>query len=159
MGIVTLKNLQAAFNFRVTVLGLDQRTVLKVQKIEMPKAIQVEERTHFERGDKKRLAGTTSRDGTLTLESVIPNSTADREFFNLLENMKTAVGDVGNRPESYLRTILIEELNEVGTVKRKHEFTNCFLSDYELPSFDAGSSENAMEKLVFHVNGYNMPTI
>jgi hypothetical protein len=157
MGIVSLKNLQAGFNFRVTLVGLNSSTIVKVQKVELPSAIQVEERVHFERGDKKILAGTTSRDGTLTLESVIPNNTADREYFNMLELMKGAISDIGNLPSTYMKSILIEELNELGVAIRRHSFTDCVLNKYELPSYDAGSSENAIEKLIFFVNGYNMP--
>ena len=155
MGIVALKNLQAGFNFRVNLVGLNNQTILKVQKVELPSAIQVEERVHFERGDKKILAGTTSRDGTLTLESVIPNGTPDREYLEFVNLLRDTLTDQSSLPNTYMKSIIIQELNELGTPIRNHVFSDCVLNKYELPSFDSGSSENAIEKLIFFVNGYS----
>lgn len=149
---VVLKNLQTNFFYRVNLIGIDSSTSLKVQKVTTPEALTVTERTHFERGHKVRLAGTTANDDTLTLESIIPNTFADLEFMRFSEELREVGTGRRTLPQIHFKTITVQELNEVGTPIRNLIFKDCILNKYELPDFDSTSSENAIEKLVFYVN-------
>lgn len=149
---VVLKNLQTNFFYRVNLIGINATTSLKVQKVTTPEALTVSERTHFERGHKVRLAGTTANDDTLTLESIIPNTFADLEFMRFSQELREASTGRRTLPQVHFKTITVQELNEVGTPIRTLVFKDCILNKYELPDFDSTSSENAMEKLVFYVN-------
>lgn len=153
---IVLKNLQTTFLYRVNLIGINSTTSLKVQKITTPEGLTVSERTHFERGHKVRLAGTTSNDDTLTLESIIPNSAPDLEFMAFVNQIRNVSTGASTLPQIYFKTIKIQELNELGAVRRTLTFKNCVLNKYELPDFDSTSSENAMEKLTFYVNSANV---
>ena len=153
---IVLKNLQTAFLFRVNLVGIDFNTSVKVQKVTTPEALTVSERTHFERGHKVRLAGTTANDDTLTLESIVPNNRTDLEYMAFVNQIRNVATGASTLPQLYFRTITIQELNEVGLVRRTLSFRNCVLNKYELPDFDATSSENAIEKLTFYVNEVNV---
>jgi hypothetical protein len=154
MGQVVLKNLQTSFKFRVILIGLAETTTVKVQKVTTPEVFTTSERVHFERGVKKRLAGTIAIDDKLTLEAIIPNRVGDAEFYNLSQRLFNSVTQQMTTPQIYFESITIMELDEMEVPKRTHMFTNCVLEKYELPDFDASSSDNAIEKLTFMVNGY-----
>ena len=127
-----------------------------MQKVTTPEGATFSERVHFERGNKKRLAGTTAIDDTLTLEAIIPNSAKDSEFYDLLQTLQSSRFGTRSLPSTYFKTITITELNEVGRPIRSHVYQDCVLNKYELPDFDATSSENAIEKLTFYVNSHVM---
>ena len=154
MGSVILRNLQSSFKFNVTLVGLNQSTNVRVQKVTTPEAFTTSERVHFENGVKKRLAGTIAIDDKLTLEAIIPNAKSDKEFMALSKKLFDMYSASATLPRDYFSTITITELNELDAPIRQHIFYDCLLEKYELPDFDATSSDNAIEKLTFMVNGY-----
>ncbi len=156
MAEIILKNLQTAFLYRVNLVGLSINASVKVQKVTTPDTLTTSERTHFERGHKIRLAGTTANDDTLTLEMVVPNSVADRDAINFVRQMRDPITGIRTLPQNHMITVRIQELNEVGATVRLQIYENCVLNKVEAPDFDASSSENAIEKITFFVNGANM---
>jgi phage tail-like protein len=81
--------------------------------------------------------------------------TYDAEFENWAKKVWHPAGNAAISLKNFRKDIIIEWLNEQGTVAKVYRLYNCWVSAYQaLPDLDAGSNAVAIEHLVLQHEGW-----
>lgn len=114
--------------------------------------------THREGGDPStsRVSPTTWKYDPITVERGITHDPEFENWANLVYNMN---GDAAMSLKDFRKDIIIELLNEQGTIVKRYNVYRCWVSEYEtLPALDAGSNAVAIERLVLQNEGWERDT-
>lgn len=138
------------FKFRVK---WDGKYVAGVSKVSALKRT-TEPVTHREGGDPshQRIAPATSKFEPITLERGV---THDPEFEAWANLIYSTEGDAAISLKNFRKDIIIELLNEQGSVAKAYKVFRCWVSEYDaLPELDANGKAIAIEKIVLQNEGW-----
>jgi phage tail-like protein len=81
--------------------------------------------------------------------------THDPEFEAWANLIYSTDGDASISLKNFRKDIIIELLNEQGTVAKSYQVFRCWVSEYDaLPELDAGGKAVAIEKIVLQNEGW-----
>ena len=135
----------------------DGRYVAGVSKISALKR-STEPVTHREGGDPStaRVSPSTWKFEPITLERGV---THDPEFENWANLIYNTDGDAAISLEKFRKDLIIELLNEQGTVAKAYKVYRCWVSEYQaLPELDANAHAIAIEHMVLQNEGWERDT-
>lgn len=138
------------FKFRI---NWDGRAVAGVSKISALKQ-STEAVEHREGGDPSTVRKTPSvwKFEPITLERGV---THDPDFENWAKLVWNVEGDAAISLENFRKDIIIELLNEQGTVAKAYNVFRCWVSEYTaLPELDANANAVAIETMVLQNEGW-----
>jgi phage tail-like protein len=139
-----------AFKFRIK---WDGRYVAGVSKISSLKQSS-EPVTHREGGDPStlRVMPTVRKFEPITLERGV---THDPEFENWSQLVYSTDGDAAISLKNFRKDVIIELLNEQGTIAKVYNVFRCWVSEYSaLPELDGNGTGVAMEVMVLQNEGW-----
>ncbi len=142
------------FKFRIK---WDGKNVAGVSKISTLKR-STEPVTHREGGDPStsRVSPSTWSFEAVTLERGV---THDPEFENWANLIYHTDGDAAISLKDFRKDIIIELLNEQGTVVKAYKVYRCWVSEYTaLPDLDASGNAVAIESMVLQNEGWERDT-
>lgn len=138
------------FKFRVR---WDGKVVAGLSKVSLLKQ-STEPVTHREGGDPSsaRLTPSVWKFEPLTLERGITHDLEFEKWAKLIWNVE---GDAAISLKNFRKDIIIELLNEQGTLAKAYKIYRCWVSEYQaLPELDANAHVVAIEKLVLQNEGW-----
>lgn len=138
------------FKFRIK---WDGRYVAGVSKITALKR-STEPVTHREGGDPStvRVSPSTWKFEPITIERGV---THDPEFESWANLIYTTAGDAAISLKNFRKDLIIELLNEQGTVAKAYKVYRCWVSSYQaLPDLDANAHAVAIENMVIQNEGW-----
>ncbi len=138
------------FKFRIK---WDGRYVAGVSKISALKQ-STEPVSHREGGDPStvRVTPSTWKFEPITLERGV---THDPEFENWAKKVWNVEGDASISLKDFRKDLIIELLNEQGTVAKAYKVYRCWVSTYQaLPDLDANANAVAIEQMVIQNEGW-----
>jgi phage tail-like protein len=138
------------FKFRIK---WDGKYVAGVSKISALKR-STEAVTHREGGDPStsRVSPSTWKFEAITLERGL---THDPEFENWANLIYHTDGDAAISLKNFRKDIIIELLNEQGTVAKAYKVYRCWVSEYTtLPELDANANATAIESMILQNEGW-----
>jgi len=138
------------FKFRVR---WDGKVVAGLSKISLLKQ-STEPVTHREGGDPSsaRLTPSVWKFEPITLERGITHDIEFEKWAKLIWNVE---GDAAISLKNFRKDIIIELLNEQGTLAKAYKIYRCWVSEYQaLPELDANAHVVAIEKLVLQNEGW-----
>lgn len=110
--------------------------------------------THREGGDPStaRVSPSTWKFDPITLQRGV---THDPEFESWANLIYTTQGDAAISLKNFRKDIIIELLNEQGTVAKAYKIFRCWVSEYTaLPEMDANGNAVAIESIVLQNEGW-----
>lgn len=135
----------------------DGRVVAGVSKVSALKR-STEPVTHREGGDPstKRVSPSVWSFEPITLERGV---THDPDFEAWANLVFSTDGDAAMSLKDFRKDIIIELLNEQGTVVKAYKVYRCWVSEYEaLPELDANANAVAIERIVLQNEGWERDT-
>ena len=138
------------FKFRIK---WDGRYVAGVSKISALKQ-STEPVSHREGGDPStvRVTPSTWKFEPITVERGV---THDPEFENWAKKVWNVEGDASISLKDFRKDLIIELLNEQGTVAKAYKVYRCWVSTYQaLPELDANANAVAIEQMVIQNEGW-----
>jgi phage tail-like protein len=138
------------FKFRVR---WDGKVVAGLSKVSLLKQ-STEPVTHREGGDPSsaRLTPSVWKFEPITLERGITHDIEFEKWAKLIWNVE---GDAAISLKNFRKDIIIELLNEQGTLAKAYKIYRCWVSEYQaLPELDANAHVVAIEKLVLQNEGW-----
>jgi phage tail-like protein len=138
------------FKFRIK---WDGRYVAGVSKVSALKRT-TEPVTHREGGDPStaRVSPSVWKFEPITLERGV---THDVEFENWANLVYSTEGDAAISLKDFRKDIILELLNEQGTVAKAYKVYRCWVSEYQaLPEVDANANAVAIESMVLQNEGW-----
>jgi phage tail-like protein len=131
----------------------DGRYVAGISKVSALKR-STEVVTHREGGDPStsRVSPSTWKFEPITLERGV---THDLEFEKWANLIYTTAGDKAISLKSFRKDIIVELLNEQGTVAKAYKIYRCWVSEFQaLPELDANAHAVAIEHMVLQNEGW-----
>jgi phage tail-like protein len=99
-----------------------------------------------------RLAPSTWKYDPVTLERGVTHDTDFENWVNLVNNVK---GDAEMSLAHFRKDIILELLNEQGSIAKAYKIYRCWVSEYTaLPELDANAHVVAIEKIVLQNEGW-----
>lgn len=97
-----------------------------------------------------------SKYDSVTLEEGVTHDITFESWANMVHNMQ---GDAASSPKNYRKDIILEMLNEQGTVVLAYKLYRCWVSEYQaLPELNANSSEVAIRSIRIENEGWERDT-
>ncbi|MFQ6123146.1 MAG: phage tail protein [Candidatus Heimdallarchaeota archaeon] len=92
----------------------------------------------------------------ITLEQGVTHDTAFEDWANLVHNLQ---GDAAMSLKNYRKDIIIQLLNQQGTVVKAYKVYRCWVSEYQaLPELNANSPTVAIERITLENEGWERDT-
>ncbi len=92
----------------------------------------------------------------ITLEQGVTHDTAFEDWANLVHNLQ---GDAAMSLKNYRKDIIIQLLNQQGTVVKAYKVYRCWVSEYQaLPELNANSPAVAIERITLENEGWERDT-
>ncbi len=131
----------------------DGKTVAGISKVSSLSR-STEPVTHREGGDpnSSRLTPSTWSFEPITLERGVSHDPDFEDWANLIYSVE---GDAAMSLKNFRKDIIIQLLNEQGTVVKAYKIYRCWISEYQaLPELDAGANAVAIERIVLQNEGW-----
>ncbi len=138
------------FKFRVKWDGVYVAGISKVSALKRS----TEPVTHREGGDPStsRVSPSSWKFEPITLERGVTHDPAFEAWANLIYSVE---GDAAISLRNFRKDIIIELLNEQGTVALAYKIYRCWVSEYQaLPELDANANATAIQTLVLQNEGW-----
>ncbi|MFQ5819335.1 MAG: phage tail protein [Candidatus Heimdallarchaeota archaeon] len=92
----------------------------------------------------------------ITLEQGVTHDTAFEDWANLVHNLQ---GDAAMSLKNFRKDIIIQLLNQQGTVVKAYKVYRCWVSEYQaLPELNANSPTVAIERITLQNEGWERDT-
>lgn len=109
---------------------------------------------HREGGDPstQRISPTTTSYSEITLERGVTHDPEFEKWANLVHSVE---GDAAMSLKNFRKDIILELLNEQGSVAKAYKIFRCWVSEYQaLPDLDSNGGEVAIERIVLQNEGW-----
>jgi phage tail-like protein len=114
--------------------------------------------THREAGDPstQRISPGLTKYEAITLERGVTHDVEFENWANLVHNVK---GDALMSLKNFRKDLIIELLDEQGTVAKAYKVYRCWVSDYTaLPQLDSNTAAVAIETMILQTEGWERDT-